>query len=80
MPDWLFWAWIVLIIPTSFIGEGALAFLVVRLVVNSYFKPQDARDIEIAHLKTRVEELQVERDRLRNENGNLVIMLVERNQ
>lgn len=76
-PEWLFWIWIVPIMVFSFIGQGIVSFLLIRLVYERWFAKPDSHDIEIKFLKEQIEDLISDKLELTTQNSKLVHMIVK---
>ena len=76
MPDWLPWLWLAPTILFSFVGQGGISFLIIRLIYTRWFATPDSKDLHIQFLTQRTHDLEQVRDRLTVENGTLITAIV----
>ena len=76
MPDWLPWLWLAPTILFSFVGQGGISFLIIRLIYIRWFATLDSKDLHIQFLTQRTRDLEQTRDRLIVENGTLINAIV----
>jgi len=70
--------WLLITVLFSFVGQGIISFVIVRLIHNKFFRsPVDVRDVRIDVLEDRLAELQSDKNKLSELNGQLLVLMAQ---